>query len=454
MKKSAFAGWAIGSFTSAALVSSVGLLHLRFMTDSLGIAIGIAGGMTVLAKIYDAATDPLMGFISDNTRTPWGKFRPYLLGGGLLAAIALVMLFNVPNALEGAGMLGFVGISLLIFSTAYTMFRIPYLAMGRAITQDFDERSKLMTFSVYGSSLGSLAATSAAPFLLAEMGSDRAGHGLVAIILASLVALGGCVTFLLLKEQHEVEATPPERTHAASLSAAITALRENKPFLCLIGYKVTIFSGLTLHLAALPYYTKHVLEVSDKTLGSLFLAQTLMMMISQLVWVRLARIIGRRNMLISAALISAAGNICWLLVPLANPTPFAMTLGAISGFASGGVFLGLYTILSDTMDYSKRTQGENRAGILAGIFVMVEKATAALGVFIFSMILSIFGFVSTTDAAAHTQSAEVQAAMVISLSAIPATLAVIACLFMLRYRLPAQDAPGADDADELKPALN
>ena len=92
MKPRALFGWALGSFTSAALVGAVALLHLRFMSDSLGMAIGVAGLLVAASKLYDALLDPLMGMFSDRTRTRWGRYRPWLAGGGVLAGVSLAML--------------------------------------------------------------------------------------------------------------------------------------------------------------------------------------------------------------------------------------------------------------------------------------------------------------------------------------------------------------------------
>ncbi|MDE1150859.1 MAG: MFS transporter [Azospirillaceae bacterium] len=440
MKMRALIGWGIGSFTSASLVGAVGLLHLRFMTDSLGIAMGLAGMLVVVSKVYDAAIDPVMGVISSRTHTRFGRYRPFLLAGGLLSALSLVLLFNVPQALHGTGMIVFMGFSLLLFSTAYTMFRIPYLAIGRSITQDFHERSRLMTFSVYGSSLGGLAATSAAPFLLAHIGSNREGHGLVAIILAALIALGGTVSFLLITEN---EGATAER-HSLSFRDAWAAIRANQPFQCLMGFKVTMFAALALHISAIPYYTRHVLKASDVSLGSYFLTQTLAMMASQLIWVRVARRFGRRNGLMAAALMQAAVMACWFLVPVAQPQPWIQIIGALGGISSGGIFLGLYTVLSDTMDHSRRLSGnQGRDGILAGVFVMTEKATAAFGTFVFSAILSIVGFTSAKDAGTDMQPAGVVAGISLALWALPALAAAAACLFLRAYRLASADAPQA-----------
>lgn len=447
MKKSAYLGWTIGSFTSSALVSAVGLLHLRFMTDSLGMAITIAGALTVFAKVYDAFADLLMGYVSDRTRTRYGQFRPYLLAGGLLAALSMALLFNVPGSLAGSALWLYVGMTLLLYSTAYTMFRIPYLAIGRAITDDFHARSRLMTFSVYGSSLGSFAATSAAPFLLGHIGSDRAGHGLVAMILAGAIAVGGISAFALLRENQPVAREP--RKSAGSFAATFAALRSNRPFLCLMGFKLVLFAGFAVHISAIPYYTRHVLGVSDSVLGSIFAVQTALMVLMQPVWVRMAAWFGRRNALLASGIVCTVAYLTWAMIPAASAIPMVFVGAALSGAGTGGVFLGLYTVLTDTMDYSRRTQGEDRAGMLAGVFVMVEKGTSALGTFAFSMIMALVGFQSALGGGAQTQPEGVHTGILVSVALVPALGAVIATLIMTRYHLP---SPGISETGGLPAA--
>lgn len=437
-------GWGVGSFTSSALVGAVGLLHLRFMTDSLGLAMGLAGLLVVISKIYDAILDPIIGVVSDRTKTRWGRHRPYLFGGGLLSAVSLILLFNVPQTLHGPALVAFVCFSLLLFSTAYTLFRIPYLALGRSITQDFNERSRLITFSVYGSSLGGLAANSAAPYLLAQLGSDRAGHGAVAWILAVLIAIGGIVSFWLIDtEAAEVDGDgiAVAREHISFREAGI-ALRENQPFQYLIGFKVLMFTGLTLHGAAVPYYTRYVLRASDVSLSSIFLSQMIAMMASQILWVRVAGRIGRRNGLMIASLMQICAMFCWYLIPADHPTPWIQILAAFQGICGGGIFFGLYTVLTDTMDHSrKNADGAGREGVLAGVFVMVEKATAALGMFVFSTILGLVGYVSAKDATVTIQPHNVVVGISLAMSVLPATVALLACLFLRKLQLPSAPAP-------------
>jgi Na+/melibiose symporter-like transporter len=428
MKLRAMIGWGLGSFTSAALVGAVSLLHMRFMTDSLGIAIGVAGLLVVLSKVYDAIIDPLMGVASDRTKTPWGRYRPYLVTGALLAAVSVAMLFNVPVGLGQGGKIAWSCASLLVYSTAYTMFRIPYLALGRAITQDFGERSKLMTFSVFGSSFGTLAATSLVPMLLAGLGSDRSAHALLAWLIAALVALGGIATFLLIDSEGEADEAE-SRAHF-TLADAWRAIAANRAFRALIGFKLMLFSGLAVHGAAIPYFTRHVLHANDVKLGSIFLMQTLAMMISQPVWVFVAGRFGRRRGLTIAALLEVAGILAWFMVPVGQPSPWLQIIGGFEGLALGGIMFGLYTLLSDTMDQARNHTGSGgHDGILAGVFVMVEKATSALGTFVFTSIMAWAGFISASDAAA-VQPASVATGIVLAIALIPAGAALLACLFL------------------------
>jgi Na+/melibiose symporter-like transporter len=419
-------GWGLGSFTSASLVGAVSLLHMRFMTDSLGIAIGVAGLLVVLSKFYDAVLDPLMGVASDRTKTPWGRYRPYLVTGALLAAVSVAILFNVPSGLKRSGMIAWSCLSLLVYSTAYTMFRIPYLALGRAITQDFTKRSKLMTFSVFGSSFGTLATTSLVPALLAGFGSDRSAHASLAWLIAALVALGGIATFLLIDSEGEEAQTLAHCT----LADAWRAIAANRAFTCLIGFKLVLFSGLALHGAAIPYFTRHVLHANDFSLSSIFLMQTLAMMISQPVWVRIAKRFGRQQGLIIAALMEVLGMVAWFLVPTGQPSPWLQIIGSYEGLALGGIMFGLYTMLSDTMDTARASAGSNvQDGVLAGVFVMVEKATSALGTFVFTTIMAWAGFVSASDAGTQ-QPASVTTGIVAAIALVPAGAALFACLFL------------------------
>ena len=283
--------------------------------------------------------------------------------------------------------------------------------------------------------------------MLASLGGDRAAHGLLALVLAALVAAGGIGTFLLISGLEGESAAPAHPK--LNLTKAFAAIAANRPFRSLMAFKVTMFTGLTLHGTALPFYTRHVLHASDKSLASIFLLQTLGMMASQVAWVRLAARFGRRRALVGAALAQTVVMLCWYGVPAGHPLPWVLVLGGLEGVCFGGLFFGLYTVLTDTMDHARaHASMQGSEGGLAGVFVMVEKATAALGTFVFSAIMSRTGFVSAQNAGS-VQSPHVQLGIVVALSLLPAAAAVLACWFL---RQPSSPMAQPDNARQPMPA--
>ena len=154
------------------------------------------------------------------------------------------------------------------------------------------------------------------------------------------------------------------------------------------------------------------------------------MMASQPVWVRVASRIGRRKGLIAAALMEAIAILAWFLVPAGQPSPWLQLIGGFEGLALGGIMFGLYTMLSDTMDLARSDPAApGQDGILAGVFVMVEKATSALGTFLFGTIMAWAGFISASDAGT-IQPATVTTGIIAAIALIPAGAALLACLIL------------------------
>ena len=135
-------GWGLGTLGVAVLFNATSFLLLRFLTDFAGLAAAAAGLAIALSKVYDAITDPVMGVVSDRTRTPWGRRRPYLFLGGLACGAAFALLFHAPALGGGEASLALVFLLLLVYATAYTVFNVPYLAMPAEMTDSYHERTR------------------------------------------------------------------------------------------------------------------------------------------------------------------------------------------------------------------------------------------------------------------------------------------------------------------------
>ena len=121
-------GWAIGSYGMLVLAGTVNSLYLNYIVDSLLIDALVAGLIITATRVLDAVPDPGMGYLSDRTRTKWGRRRPYLLLGAILCGLSAILLFSDPFQVLDHGPIVYVTIALCVFSIAHTVFNFALIA--------------------------------------------------------------------------------------------------------------------------------------------------------------------------------------------------------------------------------------------------------------------------------------------------------------------------------------
>ena len=159
--------WASGSFGTGALFNAMALFALFYMTNFLGLSPALSGTILLVARVYDGVIDPLIGAVSDRTRHRWGPRRLYLLIGALALGGSFALFFNLARlGVDGAASALLVTAALLLYSTAYSLFTIPYLAMPPDIAPDYQARTKLMSYRVFFLLAGVMAGSAGAPVLI------------------------------------------------------------------------------------------------------------------------------------------------------------------------------------------------------------------------------------------------------------------------------------------------
>jgi GPH family glycoside/pentoside/hexuronide:cation symporter len=265
----------------------------KFYTDVVGIDIAVAGVLLFGVRLFDAVTDPLMGTLSDRTRSRFGRRRPYIVSGSILIAIALIFLFNPPAASVTWNTVWFAFWIYALF-LFWTLVTVPYESLGPEITYDYDERTSLFAWRDGFLIAGTLAAAASPALVQAvfQTGDDADGQRSqffwISVIYAPLVVgmCGWCVRVIR------------ERDQVPSVAAAIgwrdmRTVFANRPFMILLAAYTISAIGSNLPATLILYYVQYVLGSSRADLFLLLYFVTGILLLP--VWVRLAHRFGRKE---------------------------------------------------------------------------------------------------------------------------------------------------------------
>lgn len=241
--------YGLGSVATGSFAAVPGLLLLPYLTDRLGISAAIAGLLVFLPKFWDVFFNPIAGRISDNSRHPDGPRRPFLLRGGLTLAVLFALLFfgpQSPPVLASA----WVVVVYLACATAYAFFQVPYVAMPAELTDDYDERTRLMTWRVAILALSILVSGGLSPLI-----RNQLGYPAVGIFVGALIAVGA----LSVWKGTATASMRPASGSTSSFTAQLRTVAADRPFCLLVAAFVIQALATGMMLAGADYVARTVL---------------------------------------------------------------------------------------------------------------------------------------------------------------------------------------------------
>ncbi|MCB0322794.1 MAG: MFS transporter, partial [Bdellovibrionales bacterium] len=193
--------YGLGDVSNGLAVSSVSVWFLYYLTDVAGLGAFLAGVAVTVGRLWDAVTDPIMGWIADHTRSRWGKRLPYLLFGAIPYALSYLALWVVPEFESERSTFIYVTVALIAFNTCLTVVFVPYTSLTAAITNSYDERTSVTGYRMVCSQIAFLIGAALPPAIVAWVvdrqelilfdtffgswaGTAREGHALQAGIFA------------------------------------------------------------------------------------------------------------------------------------------------------------------------------------------------------------------------------------------------------------------------------
>lgn len=413
------------------MFNSVTVLLQRFATDFLGFAAVSWAGVFLVSKLFDAVTDPLMGTISDRTRSRWGRRRPWLLAGAVVSVISFYSLFNAPSVEESNSALLVMLVLLLVYSVGYTLFNVPYMAMLPEMTDDYHERARLVSFRVYGVSCGTIIGLAMGPAIVHSFGGGREGHIVMAAIFSVLVLMCMTLCFFMTRDAQRIER--PLQINVRRLES-IKLLWSNKPFVRVITLKLLQLTSVAMNQTMLVYFVVHVLNRDYEFLWVYGLIAASSTMIGPWLCLRLLPHFDKPTLYIGAALIHVVFMVSWLLSGPQESAILVILRGSILGMTAGAMIMAAQAMLPDTISYETFTTGLHREGVYSGIFTTAEKLAFALGGSVAALVLGATGYVSSTVGVVAQPEMAIQA-IYWCVGVLPALLALMSCLCLVGYDL-------------------
>jgi len=422
----------------SSLLNTQTAMLMIYLISAVGIAPAVAGSLVFISKIYDGITDPIMGVVSDRTTSRWGRRRPYLLLGGMLAALSVVGLFSV-HTVSFVSTQIWVLVMLLVAATAYTVFNVPYMSMPAEMVQDPYERSKLMSYRVAWIAVGTFVGIALAPRLVAYARDtlgvpETEAFSLMSLITAAIILLASLGCFLSTRGAPATERT---RVSIPFTEQARTALA-NRPFLILLGIKYLGLYALSATVATNIFFVRQVMQQTEAIMLWYGLAYMVGTLTAIAPWVLVSRRLSKAKTLALSAGLAAVVNLTWLLSGPEEPVALYMLRGFVLAMTNGGMLLMGQSLLPDVMEYDYRKTGLRREGLYAGLYSFVEKLAFASAPLTLGVLLSSMGFIpGLPRTAAQPESALL--AITLAMAVIPAVTNTLKVVLALRFRLPEAD---------------
>lgn len=440
------AAFGAGNLVNNLLPGSLGVFSF-FLLTAFGMDPLLAGLLGGLPRFYDAISDPIMGYITDNTKSRFGRRRPYIFAGAILSGVLFALLWQLNPENSQAYNFWYFLILSIVYITGNTIFSTPYIGLGYEMTTDYNERTRLMGFS---QTIGQIAWMVVPWFwvIIANPNifeSQATGVRQLSIIVGAVCILLGLLPALFCKELDQKNITNRDDITFKNLANNFKGLLKNmvlifknKPFVRLCGATFLVFNGYQMVASFSYFIILFYMFQGDygatgtwpawfSTVSALCTAFLIIPVIT-----RMSNMWGKRNAFIIATFISIVGYaLKWWGFNPANPWLMFMPV-PLMVFGIGGLFTLMMSMTADVCDLDEYNNGmPRREGTFGAIYWWMVKLGQGLALVLGGLVLKLVGF----DQNAAMQTAETLTRLRIADILVPAATAAMAIWVMWNYDL-------------------
>ncbi len=423
-------GYGVGDVGGNMFFTIISFWLLDFFVDELGLTAAAAGTAILIGRIWDAVSDPLMGGLSDRTRTPFGRRRPYLLFGGILLVLAMVILFLDVDRL-GWGQTGlFVWATgaFILAGTIYTVVFVPYGALTADLTRTYEERTQLTGYRMGFAIIGTLLGAGVFRPVVAAFGGGG-GHTLAAAVFGVIMTAAILVTVVTVRERAGQPGA--ERPARYPLWRAYLQAMRFRPFLTALLPWTLHMVGITIAASMVPFYFEHIhgrSELESLGSGSLLVAAAIGIVLFVVFRDRVSKRLAYNA---GMAVFGVALVLAFLVGHLDVGLLIALLL--VAGFGLSSNYVVPWSILPDVIDADELAHGVRREGIFYGLWTFWMKLGLGIAGLVSGAVLTATGYV-----AGQVQTDTAQLGIRLLIGPIPAVFFLAGILIMTRYPITRQ----------------
>lgn len=425
-------GYATGDILGGGAFSLISLLFLNFLTNYEGIAPALAGSIVMVGKIWDAVTDPMMGVISDRTRSRWGRRRVYILAGALPVFVTFAMMWYCFGIRSMTGKAIYYTAAYMLFNTAFTIVMTPYNALLPDMIDDYKQRAGFSTIRLLLSNLATLVCVTLPSVMLGnEAVRTQKGYLVMGIVFGAFFALPLLVTFFSTWE------LPCADSRIGGFGEMFTQLKSsfaNRAYRQYLGIFVCGQMATDICTTLLTYWLVCVLErtgITTLVSGVTMIVGVCVLPLNN--WV--AKKYGKQVPAVLLQPVRIVGLGAAFLLGAKSTLALIILVALLNGLGASASSFVPWTLLPDLPDSDEMMTGERNAGIYAGVSTFIRKSTSGIAIFVVSLLLQAFGYVESVAGETVQQSATVLLGVRILFCAVPMLLAAYTAWLAAHYTL-------------------
>ncbi len=397
-----------------------------FLTDVVGVRPGIAAIAILIGKAWDWINDPLFGYISDHTRTRWGRRRPFLLFGAIPFAIMFTLMWWKPPIHGDIALVVYYAVIYVLYEACATMIYMPYFALTPELTSDYDERTSLTSVRAFFSIFGSLLAFTIPLMIVSGFSPEHTTNILVmGLTFAILSAIPMLVVFFGTRERKEFM-----QQEQARLVEAIRASLKNRPFI----FSAVIFlcTWLTIDIlqTMLLYFVKYAVGregSSDLIMATIFVVAAIALPL----WTWTSRKLNKRLAYIIGMVFFAM--VLLALISLTPATPLMIILGLciLAGIGVSAAHVIPWSMIPDAIEYGELDTGKRYEGMFYSLISLSQKVASSIAIPLALLMLDTTGYIPNSA----QQPASAINGIRLLVGPIPMALMCVGILFAIVYPL-------------------